>query len=467
MQPQSHAFKEAAHRAISDPDLQDSLGLMKFGFSVKREEAAARLPEFEALRDAGIEIKKHTLAHLDFYLERFAANVEQAGGTVHWCPTPDDGRAAVLDILSRYGAKTATKSKSMVAEEMDLNEHLEANGIEPVETDLGEYIIQLAHERPSHILAPAIHKTKAQVADLFLAHHKTKRLDAAEDMVAEARHFLRPRYLEAGAGITGANFLIAESGSIILVTNEGNAELTQILPKVHIVLATVEKVVPTLEDASTFLRLLARSATGQEFSTYTTLATGPRRPGDLDGPEAFHVIILDNGRTNILGGEFREVLRCIKCSACMNACPVYATVGGHAYGWVYPGPIGAALAPNLIGIEEALHLPNASTFCGRCEAACPMRIPLPKLMRQWREREHEKRLSPARYRLGLGAWAFLAKRPALYGLATRLGIGALGLASGKGRFASLPFASGWTAGRDLPAPEGTTFRAAWAKRARA
>jgi len=195
------------------------------------------------------------------------------------------------------------------------------------------------------------------------------------------------------------------------------------------------------------------------------LTTGPRKPGDLDGPEAFHVVILDNGRTNILGGEFREVLRCIKCSACMNACPVYATVGGHAYGWVYPGPIGAALAPNLIGIEEARHLPNASTFCGRCESVCPMRIPLPKLMRQWREREHEKKLSPARFRLGLDLWAFLAKRPALYALATRLGIGALGLLGGKGRFASLPLAGGWTAGRDLPAPEGPTFRAAWAKRA--
>ena len=467
MQPTSHAFKQNVHRALGDADLQKSLAFFKAGFAVKRDEAAARLPEFEALRDTGIAIKKHVLAHLDFYLERFATNVEKAGGQVHWCSTPDDGRKAVLEILRTYGATTATKSKSMVAEEMGINEFLEENGIEPVETDLGEYIVQLAHEKPSHILAPAIHKTKDQVADLFLARHKTKRLTEATDMVAEARQFLRPRYLAAGAGITGANFLIAETGSIILVTNEGNAELTQILPKVHIVLATVEKVIPTLDDASTFLRLLARSATGQEFGTYTTLATGPRRAGDPDGPEAFHVILLDNGRTKILNSEFREILRCIKCGACMNACPVYGTVGGHAYGWVYPGPIGAALAPNLIGLEEARHLPNASTFCGRCESVCPMRIPLPKLMRQWREQEHVKKLSASRYRWGLGLWAFAAKRPTLYAMGARAGSRILRcFGASRGRFASLPLAGGWTATRDFPAPEGTTFRTAWARRGR-
>jgi L-lactate dehydrogenase complex protein LldF len=464
VQPTAHAFEGNTRRALGDPDLQRSLAFFKAGFAVRRDEAALLLPEFEALRDAGIAIKNHALAHLDFYLERFAAQVAAAGGHVHWCPTPEDGRRAILEILRGHGARTATKSKSMVAEEMALNEFLEANGIEPVETDLGEYIVQLAHEKPSHILAPAVHKTKDQVADLFFARHGTRRLSEATEMVAEARQILRPRYLAAGAGITGANFLIAESGSIVLVTNEGNAELTQILPSVHIVLATVEKVVPTLEDAATLLRVLARSATGQELGTYATLATGPRRPADLDGPEAFHVVLLDNGRTRILGGAFREVLRCIKCGACMNACPVYGTVGGHAYGWVYPGPIGAALAPNLIGLEEARHLPNASTFCGRCEAVCPMRIPLPKLMRQWRELEHEARLSAPRYRLALGAWAFAARRPRLYALGARLGAGLLRrLAGARGRIATLPLARGWTATRDFPAPEGGTFRAAWAR----
>jgi L-lactate dehydrogenase complex protein LldF len=458
MQTTSHAFKANARAALKDATLQQSLAFFKGGFTTKRLEAIAKLPEFEALRDAGIAIKRHALAHLDFYLERFAAQVEAQGGQVHWCATPEDGRKAVLRVLRDFGAATVTKSKSMIAEELALNPFLEANGITPVETDLGEYIVQLADEPPSHILAPAVHKTKDQVADLFAKHHGRRRLSEATEMVAEAREILRPRYLAAGAGITGANFLIAETGSIVLVTNEGNAELTQILPKAHIVLATIEKVIPTLEDAGTLLRLLARSATGQEFGTYTTLATGPRRAGDPDGPEAFHIILLDNGRSRILASPFSEVLRCIKCSACINHCPVYGTVGGHAYGWVYPGPLGAVLTPHLIGLEEARDLPNASTFCGRCEAVCPMRIPLPKLMRQWREREYDRRLNAPRYRLGLGLWAFLAKRPALYRLAVGLGLATLSLLGGKrGRFAALPLAGGWTQGRDLPAPEGESF----------
>ena len=279
----------------------------------------------------------------------------EAGGTVHWCQTPAEARSTVLALCREARARTVTKSKSMIAEEMELNPFLEAHGIEPVETDLGEYIIQLADERPSHIIAPAIHKTKDQVSDLFHEKHRTaERSEAIAELVEEARKTLRPRYLAADVGITGANFLIAETGSIALVTNEGNAELTRLLPRAHIVIATLEKVVPTLEDAATLLRVLARSATGQEFSTYTTFATGPRRPGDADGPEAFHVVLLDNGRSRLLESPtFRDVLRCIKCGACMNHCPVYGAVGGHAYGWVYPGPIGAVLTPNLIGLEEA------------------------------------------------------------------------------------------------------------------
>ena len=283
----------------------------------------------------------------------------------------------------------------------------------------------------------------------------------------EARQVLRRRFLEADVGITGANFLIAETGSSVIVTNEGNGDLTQVLPRVHIVVASLEKVVPTLEDVSTILRVLARSATGQEFSTYTTISTGPRRPEDPDGPDEYHVILLDNGRSAMLGNEFRDVLRCIRCGACMNHCPVYHAIGGHAYGWVYPGPIGAVLTPALIGIEEAGNLPNASTFCGRCEAVCPMRIPLPRMMRHWREREFERHLTPAAARGGLRLWAFLARRPALYGLATRLAMGALGWAGRRaGRFRSLPLAGGWTRHRDLPAPEGRTFRDAWAARDR-
>ena len=263
---------------------------------------------------------------------------------------------------------------------------------------------------------------------------------------------------------TGANFLIAETGSSIIVTNEGNGDLTQTLPKVHIVLASIEKLVPTLEDVSQILRVLARSATGQDMSVYTTLSTGPRRPNDPDGPEQYHVILLDNGRSQMLGGEFEEMLRCIRCGACMNHCPVYHAVGGHAYGWVYPGPMGAVLTPSLIGVDKAGHLPNASTFCGRCESVCPMRIPLPKMMRNWREREYERHLTPVTIRKPLEAWAYLAKRPKLYAAAMGPAIWGLGkLGQSKGRLSSLPLMSGWTGYRDFPAPEGGTFQSQWKK----
>ncbi len=357
----------------------------------------------------------------------------------------------------------------MIAEEIALNEFLESEGIEPIETDLGEYIIQLRHEPPSHIIAPAIHLVKEQIEDTFRTVHtslpKDRALPDARALTDEARAMLRQRFLEADVGITGANFLIAETGSSIIVTNEGNGDLTQTLPKMHIVLASIEKVVPTLEDVSTILRLLARSATGQEFSSYTTFSTGPRRPEDLDGPGEYHVVLLDNGRSAMLGTEFQDMLRCIRCAACMNHCPVYATVGGHAYGWVYPGPMGAVLTPTLLGVEEAGHLPNASTFCGKCESVCPMKIPLPKMMRHWREREWEKGLNPPRYRAGLKLWAFFARRPALYQLVTGIAMRLLGaMGRGKGRFASLPLAGGWTAGRDFPAPEGRSFQSLWAER---
>jgi L-lactate dehydrogenase complex protein LldF len=284
-------------------------------------------------------------------------------------------------------------------------------------------------------------------------------------MCDEARAMLRPRFLAADVGITGANFLVAETGSSIIVTNEGNGDLTQTLPRVHIVMTSIEKLVPTLEDAATLLRLLARSATGQEFSSYTTISTGPRRPGDLDGPEQYHVVLLDNGRSELIGTEFQDMLRCIRCSACINHCPVYAAVGGHAYGWVYPGPMGAVLTPILIGIEEAGHLPNASTFCGRCESVCPVKIPLPKMMRHWREREYAKKLSPPVYRTGLSIWAWAARRPALYHALAEIASRVLGWAGrDRGRFRSLPLASGWTAVRDMPAPEGRSFHSLWAER---
>src|SRR5579864_9134588 len=471
MQPTSHSFPENVRVGLGDPVLQRALGLARTGFPLRRHQAIERLPEFEALRDEGRAIKDHTLAHLDFYLELYERNVTEAGGRVHWARDAAEARAAVLDICRSVGARIVTKGKSMVAEEIALNDHLEANGITPVETDLGEYIIQLRHEPPSHIIAPAIHLMKEQVADAFRAAHTEldpdRPLEEVRTLCEEARTVLRPQFLAADVGITGANFLIAETGSSIIVTNEGNGDLTQTLPRVHIVVTSLEKIVPTLEDATTLLRLLARSATGQEFSFYTTISTGPRRPGDRDGPEQYHVILLDNGRTELLGGEFQEMLRCLRCAACLNHCPVYAAVGGHAYGWVYPGPMGAVLTPALVGLGEAGHLPNASSFCGRCESVCPVRIPLPKMMRHWREREFERHLSPATVRYGIGFWAFFAKRPALYRFATDVTMRLLALVGrSKGRFPALPFASGWTLVRDMPAPEGRSFHSLWAERQR-
>jgi L-lactate dehydrogenase complex protein LldF len=465
----SHSFEANARAGLANATLQRALGMMRTGFPERRRLAVERLPEFEALREIGKSIKDHTLENLDFYLELFEENILSTGGQVHWARTTEEARAAVLQICRSVDAKIVTKGKSMIAEEVGLNEHLEENGITPVETDLGEYIIQLRHEPPSHLIAPAIHLMKEQVADTFRDAHRElepgRLLGEARQLCDEARTVLRPRFLAADVGITGANFLIAETGSSIIVTNEGNGDLTQTLPRVHIVMTSLEKLVPTLEDATTLLRLLARSATGQEFSSYTTVSTGPRRPGDLDGPEQYHVVLLDNGRSALLGGEFQDMLRCIRCSACMNHCPVYAAVGGHAYGWVYSGPMGAVLTPSLLGLAEAGHLPNASTFCGQCESVCPVKIPLPKMMRHWRERQFTEKLNPPVFRAGLSLWAWVARRPALYHALVELANRVLGrLGNSRGRFRSLPLANGWTAVRDLPAPEGRSFHSLWAER---
>ncbi|HEX2116796.1 MAG TPA: LutB/LldF family L-lactate oxidation iron-sulfur protein [Alphaproteobacteria bacterium] len=472
MQPRSHAFKQNVHDAIADAKLQQALGFFQFGqagLAERRRQAVAKLPEFDALRDRAKAIKDHTLAHLDWYLERFEKNCTAAGGHVHWCRNAEEARRTVLEICRKLHARTVTKGKSMIGEEIAINDHLSANGIVPIETDLGEYIVQIRNEIPSHIIAPAIHLTQHQVEHSFRETHThldpARQLAEPRQLLDEARGILRQKFLDADVGITGANFLIAETGSSVIVTNEGNGDLTQLLPKAHIVLASLEKVVPTLEDASTILRVLARSATGQDMSVYTTFSTGPRRPGDLDGPGEYHVILLDNGRSALLGTEFQDILRCIRCGACMNNCPVYASVGGHAYGWVYPGPMGSVLTPALIGVDKAGHLPNASTFCGRCESVCPMRIPLPKMMRHFREQEYERKLSPHTVRAGLALWAFFAKRPALYHRLTRLASSLLGmLGRRKGSFYNLPLAGGWTATREMPAPHGKTFHAMWRAR---
>jgi len=469
VQSRAHEFEHRAQVALEDMELQKALGRLEAGFVVARADAVEALPEFEALRDAAREVKEHTLAHLDFYLERFEQQVRERGGQVHWASSVEEARAILVDICRAAHAKRVTKGKSMVGEEIGVNEALEAAGVDVLETDLGEYIIQLAKEPPSHIIAPAIHKTRAQITELFHEHHrkhgKTGRVTEVADIVNEAREVLREGFLASDVGITGANFLVAETGSVCIVTNEGNGDLTNTLPRVHVVTAGIEKVVPTLEDVSTVLRLLARSATGQEMSVYTTWSTGPRRGEDLDGPEEFHVVLLDNGRSAMLGNEFHEMLRCIRCSACMNHCPVYGAVGGHAYGWVYPGPMGSVLTPLMVGIEKAMPLPNACTLNGRCQEVCPMQIPLPRMLRALREREFEEGLTPPLARAGLKAWALLARRPRLYSLLTRAAVKVLGrLGRRRGRFRRLPLAGGWTAARDLPAPAGETFQSLWKRR---
>lgn len=469
MQASSRQFKRNAKGALGDANLQQALGKMKVGFVERRAAARDRLPEFDALRDQARDIKNHTLENIDFYLEAYESRVTEAGGHVHWARDAGEACAIIADICRQANAKSVTKGKSMISEEIGLNAHLEAEGLEVVETDLGEYIIQLRKEAPSHIIAPAVHVLKEQVEADFRATHThlpgDRQLEEPQQLISEARSVLRQKYLDSDVGITGANFLIAESGTSVIVTNEGNGDLTQCLPKTHVVIASLEKIVPTLDDAAAILRLLARSGTGQEFSAYTTFSTGPKRAGDPDGPENYHVVLLDNGRSNMLGTEFQDMLRCIRCGACMNHCPVYGSVGGHAYGWVYPGPMGAVLTPSFIGVEEAGQLPNASTFCGRCADVCPMRIPLPKMMRAYRAQEFERGLAPPAARMGLDIWGFFATRPSLYRLQTRAAMAVLGwLGRAKGRFAKLPLASGWTDHRDLPAPEGTTFQSQWSAR---
>jgi len=464
----SSRFKEQAHVALGDPVLQGNLARLKGNFLTRRANARASLPEFDDLRDEGIAIKKHTIAHLDLYLEAFEAAVTATGGTVHWAADAAEARAITLAICQDLGARTVTKGKTMVGEEIGINPYLEAHGITPVETDLGEYIIQLADEPPSHIIAPAIHKNREQVGKLFAQHHphlKGRIIEDVDEMLVDARTVLRERFLAADVGITGANFLIAETGQTVIVTNEGNGDLTQLLPRAHIVLTGIEKVVPTLEDATTLMRVLARSATGQEMSAYTTFSAGPARPGDPDGPAAFHVVLIDNGRSALLGGQTEDILRCIRCGCCLNACPVYGKVGGHAYGSNYSGPMGAILTPALAGLKEAHHLPNASSLCGRCEEVCPMRIPIPKMLRHFREEEMKMGLAPAAARRGLKLWAMLASRPALWRRATSLTTSVLGaLGRKRGRFASLPLAGAWTDTRDLPAPQGASFQSQWARR---
>jgi L-lactate dehydrogenase complex protein LldF len=467
MQVTSIHFKARAREKLADAKLQAALGKLQHNFVRGRAERILELDNFEAIRDAAAAIRDRSLAHLDLYLEQFETNATARGAVVHWAETAADVNRIVCDIAARHGVRRIAKSKSMVTEECGLNAALEKAGYEVVETDLGEYILQLAQERPSHIVAPVVHKGRDEVSQLFAAKHGRAPKSGIAELTREAREMLRPQFLAADMGVSGANFIVATTGSTLIVTNEGNGRMVTTLPRVHVAITGIEKVVPTLEDVATLLRLLPRHGTGQSVTNYISVTTGIRGDGDTDGPEHFHIILVDAGRTGLLGTDLQPMLRCIRCGACMNHCPVYQSIGGHAYGWVYPGPMGSVLTPSFAGLENAPDLPNAATLCNQCGVVCPVKIPLPELLRKLRERQFERRLKPWGERAGLALWGLLARRPALYAFCSKLAARLLALLGGGERLIHrLPLGSGWTVGRDMPAPEGRTFRELYAARKR-
>ncbi len=456
-------FRQRAASALGDAFLQEALTIATTRFIGLRREAFAGFPEGEALRDRARAIKEATLQRLDHYLEQLVDNVERLGGRVHYATTAAEARDIIVDIARRSGARLAVKSKSMATEEIELNEALAHAGITPVETDLGEYIIQLAHERPSHIIAPAIHKTKGQVAELFARELGRPVAADPEILTRVAREELRDKFLRADIGITGANFAVAETGTVVLVTNEGNGRMATSLPRVHVAVMGVEKVVPSMTDLVVFLAILAKSATGQKLSVYTTLVQGPRRAGELEGPEEFHLVLLDNGRIAQLAGPLREALYCLRCGACLNVCPVYRRIGGHAYGYTYPGPIGILLTAMLHGQPSVTELAHASSLCGACAEACPVRIDIPRMLVELRRGGVETAAAPAAERAVFRAFAWLLRHPVLFRLAARLGRGLQRPFVREGRLRRLPlFFEPWTRTRDLPAVASRTFSERWA-----
>src|SRR5215471_12199413 len=388
----SAAFDQKIHETVSNPELQLKIytATRRLIEGRRNSTASDQLPEYQELRDQAQAVKKHTIENLDYYLDQFERNVVAHGGTVVYCKDASDVADFVLALAKEKDARLIVKSKSMTTEELDFNERLEHHGLESVETDLGEYIIQLAHIRPFHIIAPALQMTRYDVADIF-----TKHLGVSETVITKqtqiARSILRDKFLAADIGVSGANFLVADSGAVVLVENEGNARLTTSAPRIHIAVAGIEKLIPRAQDLATFLKLLGRSATGQPLTVYTSMLSGPRRPGEIDGPEEFYVVLLDNGRTRLLENPSkRESLYCIRCGACLNACPVYRKIGGHTFPWVYSGPIGAILTPQFLGVSREPELPFASSLCGACAEVCPVKIDIPKILLDLRSEVHEK-----------------------------------------------------------------------------
>lgn len=454
-------FRRRAHIAIEDVRLQGALEGATGRFRTAREVALDELPGAEALRDHFKAIRAATLANLATHLETFERNATAAGAQVHWARDGAEARRIIVEIARRNGVTLATKSKSMATEEIRLNAALAEAGVQPVETDLGEWIIQLAEEPPSHIIAPAIHKTRQQVAKL-LSQESGEELPADDIplLTAAARRLLRQKFLAAGMGVSGVNIGVAETGSVVLVTNEGNGRLVTSAPPIHVAVMGIEKVTPTWDDAAAWLALLARSATGQPMSIYTTVVTGPARQEDADGPRQVHIVVLDNGRSRLVGTKYEEALQCIRCGACLNACPVYREAGGHAYGSPYSGPIGAVISPLLFGLEEYEALPHASSLCGACKDVCPARIDLPRMLVELRNDEVQRRILPWHERKAEETAAALLGRERLLRFVT----GALRVAqrplAGNGAL-RLPGRLNPAGQRELPALAPQSFRELW------
>jgi L-lactate dehydrogenase complex protein LldF len=452
-EPEAASLPARARAALGDRFLQQALATATGRFQDARHAAFTDFAAVEAYRERARRIKEATLQRLDEYLDRLADQVERAGGVVHWAADAAEARAIVLELARRHGVRTVVKSKSMATEEIHLNDALAGAGLEVAETDLGEYIIQLAHERPSHIIVPAIHKTTGQIAALFEAETHRAVPPDPEALTRLARETLREKFLRADMGVTGVNFAVAETGTLVLVTNEGNGRLVTTLPRLHVAIMGVDKVIPTLTDLVVFLQLLPRAATGQKLTTYTNLVRGPRRPGEADGPDELHLVVLDNGRVAQLGGPLREALHCLRCGACLNVCPVYRQIGGHAYGRTYPGPIGILLTAMLEGTPAVRELAHASSLCGACQEACPVKIDIPRMLIALRTSLDRERVAPWPERLMARVASRVLGHPALFRV--------LGRAARRLHGTLATVLPAWTRHRAFPAPAQRTFTEQW------
>ncbi len=452
-------FRRDAQQALADPVMQTTIGHAVRTFRFNRARILSTLPEWEDWREEARAVKAHTLAHLDHYLNLLDRNVRAAGGTVHWAVDGAEARRIVLTLADTHGVRHVTKSKSSVTSEIGLNGALQAADVEVTETDLGEFIVQLGGEEPSHFVVPAIHRDVPHIASLFARHLGAPDTQDPEILTGVARRYLREKFLAAEMGVSGVNFAVAESGTIVLFENEGNARLVTTLPRIHVAIMGIEKVIPRLADLAVMLRVLPLSATGARTAEYISLITGPRRTGEVDGPDEFHLIILDNGRSRILGDpEVREALQCIRCAACLNVCPVYERAGGHAYGSIYSGPIGAVVTPLFRGTVLAGELPYASSLCGACAEVCPVKIDLPRLLLVLRRRVAEGTISWWE-RAAMRVYAIAATSARRWTWAGRLLRMALRLLVRDGRIPRLPSAfAAWSQERDFPAPPPRAFR---------